>query len=1075
MKGIIFTFLLTVISYIGFSQTITGKVTDNYGNPLSGVSVVSSISGIGTSTNELGVYSINLADTTGEIIFSFVGFKEARESIAGRKEINKIMEEDFGDLSEVVVVGYGTQKKENLSGAVYQVDKKSLESRPIANISQGLQGMVPNLNIMFNSGAPGEAASINIRGITSINGGNPLILIDGVPSSSSELNMLAPQDVENLTVIKDASAAAIYGARASFGVILITTKSGSKGGINVNYLNNLSIHKQTVIPDKVTDPYIFSRLLELSTDNTPWDNVNYSDQFYQFAKERSDNPSVPGVRINPTSPDLWEYMGNKDWTRYFMKDNFFTQNHSISVSGISEDKKADYYLSVGYNDQKSPLALSKDVFNRMSLRSKVNYQLTNWLSIGNNTFIANTGRERPRSFNLFNTYAIFPTSFDKNPDGTWANSDAGRMAAQLMDGGDVTDKTLNTQSTFSGELTLFNSMVKINANYTIQKMNRHYNSFSTKYMIGYGPNDIREEGNSYDYKYSALSDYNIFDVYGTFSNKWNKHSLTVILGYNTEDYYYEDYEVQKNDLISSSYPTIALATGITTGNASANSYSIIGTFYRLNYIFNSKYIFELNGRYDGSSRFPQDKRFGFFPSASIAWRMDQEDFIRNIAFISELKPRISYGELGNQTVSNFGYIPSMSMYQAGYLIGGQRPNAITAPPLVSDNYTWEKVNTLNFGLDFAFFSNKLSGSFDIYRRNTIGMLTKGKDLPNILGAAEPNENAADLKTTGWEISLSYRNSAVVLGSLLNYSATFLLADSRSWITKFDNPSNSILQYYKGMELGEIWGLQSNGLFTSEADIKALDQSSIIPWGALQIVPGWPKYIDRDGNGKIEKGYTLDDTKDLVVIGNYNPRYRYGVDLNMEWKGIDLRIFLQGVGKRDYYPSDYLYWGFYQQPYGSTYAHLLDFYRPDSDSDIDRAKHSQSYINAGLADQNHDAKFPILQSWLADVNLGPRIDGLQGTAIPQTGYMQNAAYLRLKNLTIGYTLKTGIIEKAGIKSLRVFLSGENITEWSSIKKYFDPESVNANIYTSPGIGSSRNGNGMVYPFLRTYSFGVNINF
>lgn len=1008
------------------------------------------------------------------MLLSNAGYKSKNVVVTSGDVLDIIMDDLTTSLDEVVVVGYGSQKKVNLSGAVTQVDQKVLRDRPIANLAQGLQGTVPNLNIRFNSGAPGAAAEFNIRGITSINGGDPLILVDGVPMSPADLNRVAPQDVASISVIKDASAAAIYGARASFGVILITTKEGSGKKITVNYSNNLSINRQTVVPDKVTDPYIFSRLLETATNNTPWDNVNYSDQFYKYAKERSDNPSIAGVREDPANKGMWEYMGNRDWTEYFLKNGYFTQNHDVSISGATTDSKADYYLSVSYANQKSPLQLTRDAFDRLGLRTKINYRITDWLKIGNNTYVTNTIREKPREFDLFTTYNFFPTSYDKNPDGTWANSDVGRYAAQVVDGGRITDKNLNLQTTFTGELSLIKNILKINSDYTIQKSSENYKSFATKYMIGYGPNDVREEGDSWAYNYAGFGYYNLFNVYATLTKRFNRHDFTAIAGYSTEDYKWEDFNAQKNNLISGSFPTIGLATGETTVGASGNSYAILGTFYRLNYIYNNKYIIEFNGRYDGSSRFPENKRYGFFPSASLAWRINRENFLSNVDAINDLKIRASYGELGNQNVSNYGYLPTMSMYQSWYLIGGQRPYAIAAPGLVSANYTWERVNTLNFGLDFTIFKN-LSGNFDWYRRNTLNMLTLGKDLPDVLGASEPNENAADLKTTGWEVSLQYNNNFNVASSPFNFGLKLMLSDSRSWITRFDNPTNSILQYYKGMELGEIWGLQSNGLFKDVAEITKLDETSIIPWGALQIVPGWPKYIDQDGNGKIEKGYVLGDTKDLSIIGNSSPRYQYGIDLTSSWKGIDFRAFFQGIGKRDYYPLDYLYWGHYQQPYGGTYYHLFDFYRPVADGAGDMAKHSQSYIEAGLANQNLNSYYPILQSWLADRNLGSRIDQAQGLAIPQTKYMLNAAYLRLKNLTIGYSLPQALVQKIHLTNFRIFFSGENLTEWSKVKKYFDPESVNMNIYTNPTASPGRTGNGMVYPFQRTYSFGVNVTF
>jgi len=1060
-----------------FQQTvqISGTVKDAEGNPAPGVSLLVVGKGTGTITDENGNFSLSAAK--GDVVrVTMIGFASQEFVVGDQLVVDIVMQEDAVGLSEVVVVGYGTQEKVNLSGAVDQVDMKAIESRPISNVAQGLQGLVPNLNIQFNSGAPGAAAQINIRGITSINGGDPLILIDGAQSSAEEMNLLAPQDIATISVVKDASAGAIYGARAAFGVILITTKTGSKGGTNVSYSNNFTWGKPTVMPDKVTDPYVFSRLLETSTDNTPWDNVNYNEQFYQYAKERSDDPSIPGVRVNPSIPSQWEYMGNRDWTRYFLDDYNFSQNHDLAISGASENNKVRYYLSGGYNRQNSPLTLANDFYDRYSLRAKVDYELAKWIKVGNNTSMSNALRETPTRFSMYNVYNYFPTAYNINPDGTWANSSVGRAAAQIVDGGETTERMNWLQTQFTTELSFFDQLLKVNADYTYRRISSNYNSYRIKYLIGYGPDDVREEGDNAATRSAEFGDYNVLNVFGTLHKKFDRHSATAILGYSQEDYRRELFTVTKTDLISSSFPTIGLATGDASGTEYVDTYALRGAFYRLNYIFDDRYIIEFNGRYDGSSRFPKDKRFGFFPSGSVAWRVDQESFWSNINSVSTFKLRASYGSLGNQSVANYGYIPSMSTFQAGYLIDGSRPFAIYSPALVSPNYSWEKVNTLNVGVDLGFFGERVTAAVDVYTRNTLDMLTLGKELPGILGASEPRQNAADLRTKGWEVSLGYQDEFEVGGSPLNFQTRFILSDSRSEITRFDNPNGSILQYYKGMELGEIWGLQSDGLFQNTEEIAQLDESSIIPWGALQIVPGWPKYRDLDGNGAIEKGYTLDDTKDLTIIGNATPRYQFGADVNMTWKNFDFRMFWQGIGKRDYYPLDYMYFGFYQQPYGTTYAHLTDFYRGESDSDVDRAKHSQAYLDMGLADANHDARFPVLQSWLADANLGTRVDQAMGLAIPQTGHMLNAAYLRLKNLTIGYTLPSAITERIGIGSLRIFASGENVLEFSELREYFDPETTNVNSNTDPtrSIGRS-DGNGMTYPFQRSYSFGLNVRF
>ena len=405
----------------------------------------------------------------------------------------------------------------------------------------------------------------------------------------------------------------------------------------------------------------------------------------------------------------------------------------------------------------------------------------------------------------------------------------------------------------------------------------------------------------------------------------------------------------------------------------------------------------------------------------------------------------------------------MSSSLGNYLIDSKLQQTVGAPGLVSPDYTWEEVRTFNIGVDMGFFNNRLSFTFDAYRRDTKGMLTLGKELPGVLGTSEPMENAANLRTLGWELSVNFRDGFQLAGSPFNYSARFIVSDNRTKITKFDNPNKLLNQYYVGQELGEIWGLESDGFFTSKEEIAALDQTAIVPWGALDIVEGWPKYKDQNGDGRITKGTTVDNPGDLKVIGNSTPRYRMGFNLTADWKGFDLSMFLQGVAKRDVYPLSYLYWSFFQQPYTGGQLHAFDFYRPTTDSDIDMAKHSQAYIDAGLANQNLNAKYPVFQSWLADKNLGTGVDAM-GLAIPQTGYMLNGSYLRIKNITLGYTLPEEWTRKFFVSRLRVYVSADNLFEWSGVKKYFDPEALtNADSY------------GYVYPFNRQYSFGLNLTF
>ena len=1073
-QGLKSNFLLLFLFFMCFpysqaqSQSIRGKVTDINNEPLIGVNVVEQGTTNGTVTDVDGNFTLTAKENS-TIVFSYIGFQTQQVQWKEGVNLSIILLEDSELLGEIVVVGYGTQRKINLSGAVDQVGVKELEAKPINNISQGLQGMIPNLNIDFTSGEPGQAARINVRGLTSINGGSPLILIDGIASDANELNRLLPEDIESISVLKDAASAAIYGARAAFGVILITTKTGRSDKIQVDYNNSFTWKRPSILPEKSSDPYIYLKTKNIAVLNTPWSGGHVaSDERLEWARQKSDNPSIDPVRLNPLDETQWEYMGNKDWTTYFIDKNTFSNSHQVSVSGRTD--KTTFYVSGGFDRENGILSkiVKNDAYKRYNMRVKGTYDVTDWFTLSNNTSYVTTERLKPGYFwssDMSMFYNLAPQDHDLNPDGTWANNASGRLMAQLNNGGEDIRKYERIQSTFGGEVNLLKNLLKINANYSFVKGNENYNWFETKYAIGYGPNDVREEGNSRSYRTFATDYYSVLDIYGTLSLLKNKHQFTSILGFNQEYSQYNWLLAEREGLISTQLPTVALATGEMNVNESFRDWAIRGLFYRLNYIYDNKYIVEFNGRYDGSSRFPKDKRFGFFPSVSLAWRVDSEPFFEPLREgISNFKIRASYGSLGNQLVSEYGYIPSMSSGLGGYLIDGRRQLTVSSPPLVSANYTWETVVTQNIGLDLGFLNNRLTFVGDLYRRDTKGMLVPGKELPGVLGAPAPRENAADMKTTGWEITLSYNNTFNVGNKPLNLTTRFLLSDTRSWITKFDNPTNLLTQYYVGQELGEIWGLQSDGLFTTEDEIAKLDESEIIPWGALDIVPGWPKYKDLNNDNRITKGLRLDDPKDLSIIGNSSPRFRYGFNLVGDWNNIDFSVFLQGIGKKDYYPLHFLYWSFYQQPYAGGQTHIFDYYRPQTDSDVDMAKHSKAYIAAGLANQNLNSQFPVLQSWLADRNLGTRIDQSMGLAIPQTGHLLSGAYLRIKNITLGYTLPKTLTNKANLSRVRLFVSTDNLYEWSEVRKYFDPEAITEDTR-----------NGYTYPFNRQYIFGLNVTF
>ncbi|WP_448635640.1 SusC/RagA family TonB-linked outer membrane protein [Pedobacter panaciterrae] len=1056
-----------------FAQNVTvkGVVLDaETKGPIPSVNVSVKGTNLGTATNVNGIYTLNNVNPKATLVFSYIGYKQQEIELNGKTQLNVTLTSDFGNLEEVVVVGFGTKKKINIAGAIDQISGKQLESRPVSNVMQGLQGISPGLNITYGGGAPGTVPVINIRGYTSINGGSPLIVIDGIPAASNDdMLRLTPSDISSFTVLRDAASAAIYGARAAFGVILITTKKGKEGRTLISYNALTTWGKPTVLPKPVTDPYIYSRVLETSTDNTPWDYVNYSDEHYKWAKERSDDPSLPDTRIDPTDPNRWAYMGDNNWYDYFFNKASLSQNHTLTFSGGAQvnNSPLTYYLSADYTKENGLNKLADDFWDRYGLRSRVGFAPLSWLKIDNNLNIYQTKRARPNA-SITDLYYLQPTDVATNPDGTWANTATGRLAARLVDGGENLETMFGFQNITGATASFLNGDLQVNGDASFKRELWKYHNDSKKFKIGFGPTDIREEGgNGYVYESNGYLYNNAFNLYTTYKKTIGDHFFSAMVGYNYEDYNYSTVDAQRDLLMSSSVPYLKLTTGEITLGTKYNAYASTSAFSRLNYTYKDRYILEATGRYDGSSRFPVSRRWGFFPSASLAWIASSEEFFKPLApVLSTFKLRTSYGDLGNQNADSdpylrdFGYIQTLPTDPSNYLIGGTRQQVITgAPRLYVDpnTYTWERVSTLNMGTDLGFFNDKLSFTFDYFIRNTTGMLVRGQELPGVLGTDVPKQNAADLRTKGWELSVTYRDRFDLGSKPFSFETKFFVSDSRSEITKFENKQNLLSTYRVGQTIGEIWGLQNDGLFQNKAEIDALDESSIIPWGALEIIQGWPKYKDLDGNKKIEQGLSADDPKDLKIIGNSTDRYSVGANLNMDWNGFDLSVFLQGVLKRDFYPHHYLFWGPYQQPYANVYPWNLDFYRATGDSPEQRAKHSASYIAAGLADANPNSYYPVMQSWLADANYGSGLD------IPQTKYLLNGAYLRIKNVSLGYTLPAKFTNRFKVSRLRVFVTGENLYEFSAIKKYIDPEAVNQ--------GSSA----WAYPYQRRYAVGLNLDF
>ena len=1020
-----------------------GVVTDTTGETVIGASVVVKGTTNGTITGLDGDFSLSGVTKGSILVVSFVGYQNTEVKWNGQP-LTIVLKEDTKVLDEVVVVGYGTQKKANLSGAVAAVDGKVLQDRPITNIGQGLQGVVPNLNItMNNGGAPGATSSFNIRGNTSLNGGSPLVLVDNV---QMDANLVNPDDIESISVLKDAASASIYGARAAYGVILITTKKGKKSDKPTVSLSATGYWQSPALTFHNVNSMQYLTMMDEAYQNDGGSGHYFKSQVYQYAEDYFNGKYDSPVFFD-TAYDTYKYgyCGNTDWWDELYKTSF-SQIYTANISGGND--RTTYYASVSMNDQGGILKAGDDKYNKYNANVNISSNITKWLNVsakiahtytdelhptGGTTAMNSTAYSGLSSYSGMMKGDLSPLMPVKHPDGHYAGQGSYTNPVAIMEqGGNAQYKQNDLWMTGAVKITPIKGLV-INADYTWnfygKSSNQHVQNFydytavpgTENYYPWTNPSSVTVTNND-DY-YNA---FNAFAEY-TFSLK-EKHNFKVMVGYNQENKHKKYHYAGRKNLIDSSNPSLNLAYGDMAMNGSETHWSVNGFFARINYDYKGKYLLELNGRYDGSSKFPHGDRYAFFPSASVAWRVSEEKFWEPIrGWFDNFKLRASYGSLGNQALdeSRYGNFPYLATYgintKYGALLNGTRPVAVSVPGLVSASFTWETVNQIDFGFDASFFGGRLNTSFDWYRRNTKDMLTAGQALPAVLGTSVPQENAADMKTVGWEVSLEWNDR---LSNGFGYHIKGVLSDYQASITKFSNPTKLLSTHYVGEKLNEIWGYVSNGLFQSDEDAKAADQSYLSggSWGAGDV-----KYEDLNNDGKIDIGKnTLDDSGDRKIIGNSTPRYSYGITAGFDYKGFDFEMFWQGIGKRDYWLGGSQFWGFTDE-WCTPLTSSLDYWTED----------------------NRDAYFPRLHHY--------GVNG--GNHQVSTRYLQNAAYLRLKNVVLGYTIPRSITEKVKISRLRVFVQGENLLTFTPLIDSYDPETLN----------------NMTYPINKKISVGLNLTF
>ena len=1021
---------------------ISGIVTEQNGETLPGVNIQIKGTSTGTSTGMSGEYSIEVPNQNTVLIFSYVGFVTEEIPVGNRQIVNVTLIEDVTRIDEVVVVGYGTIKRANLTGAVESVSGKVLDDRPITTIGAGLQGVIPNLQIIPQGNAPGQGSSFNIRGYTSLNGGGPLILVDGVVQDP---NLVNPDDIESVTVLKDASSSAIYGARAAFGVILFTTKSGTK---NQKPVFNVSISHASSSPinlQHTMNAFDYVNIMNLSARNSGQGAIFGERQVEFIEKYHRDPVNNLPVYFDPLIEvdGKYGYCGNTDWAEEVYK-NGGMQRYNISMNGGSENTR--YFVSYGLLNQQGILNIYDDKDQRHTINMDVTTDLKKWLTFGAKTRYTYRVEDHPSggmSSSGLSAYSgavkgdLPPFMPIRHPDGSYAGQGdiTNPFAIGELAGNDL--RKVN-DLWLTGRLTIRPlEGLNINGDFTFNPYSWNRKRTITRF------NEKRADGSEIMYPWvrddGVLMEnqndyYTSVNVYADYSVSLNSHNLKVTGGYNQEIKTNSSFNAQRLNLIDKDLPIISRATGTQTVGGDATSWAVQGIFGRINYDYAEKYLLEISGRYDGSSKFDKGNRFALFASFSPGWYISKEKFMQGIThIINELKLRGSYGSLGNQNVgSNFAYVPAYSITtNQSYLIGGERGIAVTAPGLRSADLTWETVKSWNLAADFGFLNYRLKGSFDIFERNTIGMLTSAQPLPGVLGTGVPDENAADLKTKGWELTLRWNDRIKSIG--LDYHASFVLSDALAEITKYENPTGTLASgHYVGKKIGEIWGYESTGLFQSYEEIENAPRQNRLYNGTWH--PGDVRYVDRDGNGEVYTGSnTVDDPGDRFIIGNTTPRYHYGITLGGSWKGIELEMFFQGIGKRDFFP-DGRYFGVNGR--WDVPTRMIDSY---------------------WTEENPDGFLP------------KQYQESRGNRQTNTYYLQDASYLRFKQLTVSYSLPSKLTRQLSMDRVRIYFTGQNLLTWTKLSKMYDPETTGT-AGSSTGVVSN-----MTYPVAQTLSVGLNVTF
>ena len=1077
---------------------VSGRILDSSGQPVPGASVIEKGTTNGVDTDIDGKFAISVKSGS-SLEVSCIGYETV--SVAASENLSVTLREDTQFLDEVVVVGFGTQKKVNMTGSVAAVDvDKAFGSKPITDVSKGLQGVVPGLSITYNSNDLNASPTMKIRGTGSINGDNtPLILLDGV--EVPDLSFVNPDNIKSISVLKDAASASIYGSRAAWGVVLITSKDGSavKDKVSITYSNNFSWNQPIGLPKYITDKEgVLAQLEEgmLAQKNVDGSRIEAFGMYYDtigkgittWFDKYSGNLSNPVYKYGEDYEFIEGtpyYYRVSDPNKEIFKTSF-SQTHNLSVTGNTG--KTNYNIGLGYtmNDGTLKAAKKNDV-KRYNLNLSTNTQVKNWLNIGTKVMYVEKEYEYPYGYSqskgatgLLYYVMRFPAFFpfgisdgSKLADGTYASESAATGEGLYFRHGNayVANESIcsskdqyltlggNVSINLAPGLSFYGDYTRGRYNYENRSMRQPYYvanwSFPKKAAVT--TNDFLER--SYVSKitntYNAYFDY-LFDIQ-------KQHNFAIKVGANAEDLRYDNQSVKVNGVQDVEHPTLNLTDGKNEGivDESLRHRATAGFFGRINYNYKEKYLLELNGRYDGSSSFRTGKQWAFFSSASAGYRISEEKFWTNIKpYVPTLKVRASYGSVGNQALDSwYPYISTMATETVSWI--GTDMNQVsttTTPSAVNPDMTWEKIRTLDIGFDAGFFNNELNVTFDWYQRRNVGMLVAGNEIVRYAGiAVAPLENGGDMKTNGWELQIDYNHA---FNKDFAIYGTFTLSDAKSEITKWNNTTGALNSWYKGKKLGEIWGFETDRYFNSsdvnpDGTLKTgTPDQSYLQNGSFRFGAGDIKYKDLNNDGKIDTGKgTIDDHGDLKRIGNQLPRYEYSLRVGAMLKGFDVEILFQGVGKRDMWSTSSLFIPHAAGAQMNIFENQLDYWTESNQN----ARFPRPYINGAFGS----------------------LSGLPGNSgcnnfAPQTKYLNNLAYLRVKNFTVGYTLPQNLTRKIFVEKLRFYFSAQNLFTFDHIDGVMDPECTggSSKSYTN-GMDMTMAGRAM--PFNRQWSCGLQITF